>query len=98
MGGSGRAGLVMTAAEILRAAAKRLEEKGWCQGSYYEATTGRCCAYGAIDRVGMGRDTVTAGRLLRDYVKDEIEDWNDVEGRTVEEVIAAMLAAAEAAS
>lgn len=83
----------MTPAAILRAAAQELRDHGWCQHEG-EDEKGRHCALGAIGVVaGLGQyETAT---VLRIYLKTPyIGDWNDTPGRTQEEVIAALEAAA----
>lgn len=99
-----------TAAD-LRAAAKLLVEKGWTQGYYAHDAAGNdteantkdavCfCALGALARVrGVSFPSDVdpmALALCRVIGTRDVDSWNDAPGRTAEEVIAALLAAADA--
>ena len=89
-----------TARDVLRHAALIIEERGWVQrvlsnaegqvcalGAIYTAATGE--AYGAPDRY-----CDEAAEALSEHVGADIEDWNDAQGRTAEQVIAALREAA----
>ncbi len=97
-----------TTQEIREKAAKLLEEHGWCQGAFREfddlaRPTGRCCMMGAV-RVVMGAyddpgslDFVgydLVQRELASELKQHPYDFNDAEGRTAQDVIAALRGAA----
>lgn len=91
---------------LLRDAIGVLETKGWCQGAYRDGS-GRCCAIGSFYEVTKNGDeiadlTAVVSEVLhgrREY--RGIVVWNDVRGRTRDEVVAvfreAMIAAAGAA-
>lgn len=93
---------VKTTADVLRGAARLLEEFGWCQLEW-ESPTRRMCASGAINMAASGDANVYS--RLGDAAKDEVRRyldypmlaWNDTPGRTAAEVIAALRAAADAA-
>jgi len=83
----------------LQNAAALLRDGGWCQFDMSDGY-GRHCVHGAL-LVVAGRDN---GRFYaaRDFLRDRVTggglmSWNDSPGRTAEEVIAALEAAAEAA-
>jgi hypothetical protein len=91
--------------EILERARDRVA-KGWCQGRFGDHE--RCCALGAL-RIGAGavspedwpddfEGESKARRLVRKVVfgtpgEAGLPHWNDTEGRTQQEVIAAFDAA-----
>lgn len=79
----------------LRAAADVLRRDGWTQGGL--SADGRHCAIEALFRAtaGVGRALV-AHDALRSQV-GKVATWNDTPGRTADEVIAALEAAADAA-
>jgi hypothetical protein len=86
---------------ILDQAADLLEADGWCQGRLHEGN--RHCALGSIERAvytdgasldGAFRDYLAAGKALSDYLGMGVVQFNDTEGRTAGEVVAAMRAAA----
>lgn len=94
-------------AEILERAAQILEERGWTQGRYGAdsidiITAGPHCAIGAIATAYGDSDKYLrseAELVLAEFLGLEygdVEPWNDEEGRTAGEVIAALRAAAEA--
>jgi hypothetical protein len=90
----------------LRAAADVLERDGWTQNAYTDQN-GCHCVMGAA-YVAMGCPTTEWAEGLTERV-DAVRDflgtflgrrphlWNDAPGRTAEEVIAALRAAADAA-
>ena len=97
--------------DVLRRAAGVLDERGWCQNNN-ENADGTVCALGAINVAITGDPDPEAwlplDKLLFENVchvlvqaagiKDVfITRWNDREGRTVDEVKAAMVTAAECA-
>ncbi len=93
----------MTTREVLRKAAAHIEEYEWDRlrwGSEGNA----CCAVGAIQAVlGHGYDDQwyalrdAATESLRGHVSGEyVTRWNGTPGRTKDEVIAALLGAADA--
>ena len=78
----------------LRSIPALLDEHGWCQGADHDSK-GAACLRGAIV-------DVTSAGVVRAYVWDrllrqvgDIVNWNDTAGRTVGEVQAACVAAAE---
>jgi hypothetical protein len=81
--------------KVLMRAAEIVRERGWCQLDY-EDDQGRVCAAGALyaasgdewPYVAMGR------RRLAASLGRAVETWNDVPGRTKEEVIEALERAA----
>ena len=90
--------------QVLRHALALLERDGWCKDTALDAD-GRRCTLGAINAalcLDEGAETTEAGlaavRALR--VSGEgtphrrfVVDWNDAEGRTVEDVLEAFRAA-----
>jgi hypothetical protein len=89
----------VTARQILLAAASMLERDGWCQGSSQDEK-GRRCGSGAITDTcppgNHGAEWVRARNAVREQIgSEDIAVWNDVHGRTADEVIAALRAAAE---
>ena len=100
-------------ARDLRAAAEVLKRDGWTQGDYFDPESGCKCVSGAIAHVASQGRTPAPGRLdldgefdrwaaaakvFRRVVQDDsIVNFNDTTGRTADEVIAALEAAADAA-
>jgi hypothetical protein len=92
-----------TAAD-LRAAADVLRRDGWTQGKFHDAETGCHCAAGALevataaDISGRWLDSVRAlsAQLRITPGPISVYRWNDDPGRTADEVLAALEAAAEA--
>lgn len=94
------------AAYQLRSAVVILDAKGWCQGISYDGD-GRCCMVGAIYWQSMEHreDTLNAHKLLNSHLAVVVEpknpvlhsaaNWNDVRGRTKDEVCYELLAAAK---
>ena len=86
----------------LRAAAEVLRRDGWTQGDY-EKADGCKCLSGALRSVCGGIDSTEPERYLpawgylRALIGREAITWNDAPGRTADEVIAALEAAADAA-
>ena len=89
-------------ADVLERAADVIVDNGWCQGTFHD--NGCYCALGAIAQA-CGIDgwkanfaegmTGRAAQKLRNTVHSEaIDDWNDAEGRTQSEVVAALRRAA----
>jgi hypothetical protein len=72
-----------------------IREHGWCQGEFH-SSDGRVCLAGAIETTGFGGKTYreVLEKINRTTDPDYphgyscISDWNDVPGRTVEEVLA----------
>lgn len=84
--------------EILEAAIVALQRRGWCQGIGMDSE-GRVCAYGAIDMATRGLSISEKIRISR-FVNEpthhvELSVWNDVEGRTVEDVVELFVGAIE---
>lgn len=89
-------------AEDLRNGLAKLERVGWTQGVYANAS-GRCCAMGALNHSWYVDD---CAYFLNQAIGGEPEfpdelahvfRWNDVPGRTFEEVKAVYLKAIELA-
>ena len=93
--------------KILLEAADYIERRGWCQHTP-EGHAGKVCAVGALLYVatnmnhpvwgpvwGMSSLALLASARLGKYLgTDGIESWNDTLGRTEDEVVAALRAAA----
>lgn len=63
-----------------------IREHGWCQHAY--RTQAGVCVLGAIHALGLGPDRdMAAGQILHNRL-GRIGEWNDVPGRTKEEVLA----------
>lgn len=96
-----------TVEEVLRKAVEILDERGWYQGYYRDIQTGRVCSIGACaEALGTnpGEPTPMFNRVwtfLDHYVERKFERhgnfvaWQDKDGRTVDEVKALLLAAAD---
>lgn len=91
-----------TTADVLRHAARYIEEHGWCCDTYAE-DDGRVCGWGALNAVINGDpfddDESPSWIAANDAVAGlvgSLPDYNDTPGRTAAEVIAALRAAAEA--
>jgi hypothetical protein len=93
-----------TVADVLRHAALLIEERGLCQDGAYGDDNGSLCAIGSIN-VSRGKDRMAdslddpAVSALYDWVWRNVGDlsvidWNDSDGRTAEEVAAALRATA----
>ena len=90
----------------LRAAAEVLRRDGWTQGVFHDTTTGCRCLQGALDAVYAPRERMgayvesdedaTYVQLAKIIGTNRVIDWNDKPGRTADEVIAALEAAAAA--
>jgi hypothetical protein len=78
---------------MLLDAADLIEERGWCQGSYSDQD-GRVCAIGAIVRAGNHQHYRRAEAMMMMVVGMSVVGWNDIKGRTKEEVITALRRAA----
>jgi hypothetical protein len=90
------------ASKLLLKAAALIEERGWCQREQ-ESDDGRLCALGALHYADGNRpyDGVSKlgqkarNRLCRAIGTDRVgSQWNDVPGRTKEEVVAKLRAVA----
>ncbi len=102
----------MKTSEVLRKAADEIRRRGWYQGAYgdklSQPNTCRVCAIGALN-VAAGADpdgyvfvdtpeAIAATPFLELATGEpHVAAWNDVEGRTVEEVLDAFTRAAELA-
>lgn len=80
----------------LLSAARTLRRSGWCQRKYFDPQTGGRCAVGAIEASARFRSCLACVRLSEHLGIDvnQLSSWNDAPGRTADEVIAAMEAAA----
>lgn len=87
----------MTPKQVLEAAANRIERLGWCQrrnGVKYG--DGPNCAVGAMIAVSTISDARPAQIRVENFLGvPRLMEWNDAPGRTAEEVIAALRAAAD---
>lgn len=84
----------MNSREVLQAAARYIDECGWTQGSY-GVSGGPRCALGAILHVSDDSTAVVrAAQRLKGFLGIDITVWNDAKGRTRDEIVAAMRAAA----
>ncbi len=89
----------VTTREVLDRAAGVLEERGWCQHSFFHRD-GRVCAVGAL---AVACEQIHAPRSVRGdaiYVLAALTHcdptvWNDTGGRTKEEVVGLLREAAE---
>lgn len=94
----------LTASEVFRRAADYLEKHGWLQDDFGEIG-GPCCVVGAMqavkghapgaphrgdERWGVKREVDVLSR----YLDTNPEPWNDRNGRTKDEVVAALRKAA----
>ena len=96
----------LTVPEVLRRAEQEIGTRGWCQHTLKDEH-GAVCARGAIylavaattDPLAMAWTdymlTEAADDALSVYLGEHVTLWNDREGRTVDEVRAALSAAAE---
>jgi hypothetical protein len=89
----------VTTAEALRRAAQEIRERGWLSGMNDE-NAGSVCAMAALG-LASGDDAgvfVAARKLILDVTGSAcVANWNDAPERTADEVIAALLKAAELA-
>lgn len=77
----------------LRAAVTYLDEHGWVQGMY-KRSDGAVCLAAALSASGH---TSGAWLALHSFIgTNAVQHWNDTFGRTVDEVKAALLGAADA--
>lgn len=91
----------MTPAEVLRKAAGILRERGWDQGTY-ENAAGACCLMGSIYLVSAASDesracAIAAVQQVLGSTSRSPTAWNDHPDRTADEVIGALLRAADLA-
>jgi hypothetical protein len=89
-----------TPAGMLTAAADLIEQRGWCQRKFQD-DDGRLCVEGAIYHglAVLDRVCFDAVRILRRHIGDDsLIRWNDQPGRTQDQVVAALRAAAEQAA
>ena len=92
-------------AQDLRAAADVLERDGWTQQMFCDPSTGARCVMGSLDAVYGPRDSRGVGDpneaiayiRLTEVIGPRVIQWNDAPGRTADEVIAALRAAADRA-
>jgi len=92
----------MNVSDVLNKAADLIEERGWAQGAY-ENASGGLCVLGAIRKAAdLDPPMIIAGVSLdaacafnRHIGADNlVGDWNDAEGRTSGEVVAIFRAVA----
>lgn len=95
-------------AATLREAAQVLERDGWCQGTFH-SHTGEHCAIGALatvtglrvneivpqDDPRFHRHRAAVGALCAQIGSRNIMGWNDATGRRREDVVKALLQAAD---
>lgn len=83
-------------ADVLNDAADHLCFGGWVQGQHYRGTAS--CAVGALDRATQGKSALAIRALetFRQYLGvRSVISWNDLPGRTADEVVNAMRHAAK---
>lgn len=91
----------MTTSESLKAAKAVLLDRGWFQGDFVNDVTGEVCIVGAMNIVEDGTPRCDDDALYAESVAsqilhclvfldrcDDIGEWNDMHGRTPEEVLA----------
>lgn len=80
---------------VLLAAARLIERRGWCQGTYERR--GRLCVLGALSAAGGGRPVYyrATERLSKTIGELYLATWNDRPGMTRTAVIAALRKAAK---
>lgn len=87
---------------ILHRAADLIEQRGWCQNSLQDFK-GRMCSIGAIQMAeSNAKMTTQAAVKLSNYIQKMnidrwglVANWNDAKGRSKEEVVATIRAAAD---
>jgi hypothetical protein len=89
-------------AATLRAAADLIRREGWTQARFFDERTGCRCIAGALRECTDSTQWMYAVEALARQVgvppwPTSIYNWNDDPDRTVDEVIAALEAAAQAA-
>ena len=90
--------------QLLWDAADLLERDGWCQREFEDAQ-GRYCLVGAINRapspepysLELEIQRLTATGYMQRFLGMEPMRWNDMHGRTKEEVVSALRRASEEA-
>ena len=89
-----------TRADVLREAAQIIADQGWAQGQWLDGS-GPVCMDGALGLAERGRAIGGASAPLYDFVWQALGEspigFNDLPGRTAEEVINALRTAADAA-
>jgi hypothetical protein len=79
-------------AEVLRTAATKIEENGWCQGVYYNRHDGGYCIVGAVRESAGTWDPWYFERAIGNFARKHgihnLVTYNDTFGRTKEEVCA----------
>lgn len=82
----------------LQAAIDHLRQVSWLQGRNFDRA-GNCCAWGAMIYVTSGHDgdsgesidrCADMGRTFKRAMGDDVVTYNDADGRTKEQVIAAL--------
>lgn len=72
-----------------------IKERGWCQDTSLDGS-GRVCVYGAASFLASQEDREAASGLITEHIGNGIIrtalNWNDAEGRTVDEVLDALAA------
>lgn len=101
---------MMTTSELLEKAADLIEEGGLCKGTYFK-NNGEHCTLGALRRIASGNDGMMAfapgyaeavaalqkeifGRVMDGRLA--LAEWNDLPGRTANDVAQTMRKAAKA--
>lgn len=85
--------------ELLLAAGREIQQRGWIQGRSL-SPDGRVCAIGALVRADrpITGDYMLAELFMERVVGQCLWRWNDQSGRTKEEVLAAFATAIESLS
>jgi hypothetical protein len=90
-----------SAAGVLRKAAALIRERGWHRGDWVSSCGGLCADAAINVAAGSEADRYNAAsyaaRLVLQSRVGFLWDWNDAPSRTKDEVIAALLAAADKA-
>lgn len=79
--------------EVLTNARANIVNKGWCQGGNGTGPEGQVCALNALDDIVGSHRSHEACIFLRSVLHHKlgqnrpVSNWNDEQGRTVEEVL-----------
>lgn len=89
-------------ADVLNGAADLIERDGWCQHEWNDKDGRRCIAAAIAEKAGVGAPYERAIRTVAFHPGVDaglkVIDWNNASGRTQDEVVAALRAAAERAA
>lgn len=82
--------------DVLRGAAKYIEQFGWVQRSAGKHGEPRCVLGAIASATDEGVRCSEAGMAFTRFIRAPIAGWNDAPDRTKEQVVATLRAAAEA--